>query len=325
MTPSEDRVGTRVLAVWVLFALWAVAVAATYARVPVEELYNVSVGGVRGGLGRALVFANFPTALVAIALVLIAADRLPGRAYAAAAAVTVGLCAVVGGPGVVDQSDLDAKPINALAAAGVAGALVLSALAAFRTIPGDFGAPQPTTRFRSYPEKARVWFTHRAESVTRWRQHPRAIGGLVRPVASTLIVLASLPWVAAELGFYLDGPFLGSELRPEPGHPDIRAVHLGHHHGMDGSLLALSALALWPIPALMGRPRLRAAVAAYLSLMLAYGLANAVQDFWGEQFFKRGWVDEPLPGVLRPEATFAWLGILLAAALAHRLRYRPAR
>jgi len=325
MTPSEDRVDTRVLAVWGAFALWTAAVAATYARVPVEELYNVSVGGVRGGLGRALVFANFPTALVAIALLLIAADRLPGRAYAAAAAATVGLCAVVGGPGVVDQSDLDAKPINALAAAGVAGALVLSALAAFRTIPGDFGAPQPTTRFRSYPEKARVWFTHRSESVTTLGQHPRAIGGLVRPVASTLIVLASLPWVAAELGFYLDGPFLGSELRPEPGHPDIRAVHLGHHHGMDGSLLALAAIALRLVPARMRRLRLRGAVAALLSLMLAYGLANAVQDFWGEQIVKRGWAHEALPSVLRPEVSFAWLGILVAAAFAYLLRYRPAR
>jgi hypothetical protein len=157
------------------------------------------------------------------------------------------------------------------------------------------------------------------------RQHPRTLGGVVRPVASALVVLGSLPWIAAELGFFLDGPFLGSELRPEPGHPDIRAVHLGHHHGMDGSLLALSALALWPIPSRMGRPGLRAAVAAYLALMLAYGLANAAQDFWGEQVFKRGWVDERLPDVLRPDATLAWLGILLAAALAYRLRYRPAR
>jgi hypothetical protein len=167
-----------------------------------------------------------------------------------------------------------------------------------------------------------VWFTHRAETVTGLRQHLR--GAAARSVVVALVLLASLPWIAAELGFYLDGPFLGSELRPEPGHPDIRAVHLGHHHGMDGSLLALSALALWPIPALMGRPRLRAAVAAYLSLMLAYGLANAVQDFWGEQVFKRGWVDEPLPDLLRPDATLAWLGILVAAALAFRLRYRAA-
>ena len=58
----------------------------------------------------------------------------------------------------------------------------------------------------------------------------------------------------------------------------------GHHHGLDGVLLALSALLL----SRMQVTRLRAVVGAYLALMLAYGLANAVQDAWLEQVVKRG-------------------------------------
>jgi len=321
----EDRGRAQVLAVWGLFAVWTVAVAVTYARLPTEQLYNVSVGGVGGGLGRALVFLNFPTALVAIVLALISIDHLPGRAYGAAVTVTVCLCGVVGGPGVVDQGDLDAKPVNALPALGTLGALALTIAAALSRSSRPAGAPRPTTRLRSYPEKARMWFTDRADFVATVRRDRRKSSNAVAPLAAALVVLASLPWIAAELGFYLDGPFLGSEVRPELGHGDIRAVHLGHHHGMDGSLLALTAIALRSFPARMRRPSLRIAVAALLSLMLAYGLANAVQDFWGEQIVKRGWAGETLPSVLRPDVSFAWLGILVAAALAYRLRYRPAR
>ncbi len=324
MSGGGDLGRARVLAVWLLFAAWAVAVVVTYSRVPTAELFNVSVGGVRGGLGRALVFLNFPTALVAIALALISADRLRGAGWAVAVAVTVGLCAVVVGPGVVDQNDLDAKPVNALPALGVLGALGLTMIAR-RAWPGNSGAPRPTTRLRSYPGKARVWVTDRADFVTTLRQDPRALRAPGRPVAMALIILASLPWIAAELGFHLDGPFLGSELRPEPGHPAIAAVHLGHHHGMDGSLLALTALALLPAAARLGRRRLRTAVSAYLSLILVYGLANAVQDGWGEQVVKRGWTDDTLPNMLHPSVSFAWLGILIAAALAYRLLYRHAR
>ena len=324
MSWCEDRGSARVLAVWILYTVWAAVIVATYARVPTAELYNVSVGGVRGGFGRALVFLNFPTALVAVALALVSADRLRGAGRALGAAVTVGLCAVVLWPGVVDQADLDAKAVNALPALGVLGALGLTVIAR-RTWPGNSGAPRPTTRLRSYPEKARAWVTYRADFVTRLRQDPRGLRALGRPVAMVLIVLGSLPWIAAELGFHLEGPFLGSELRQEPDHSQIAAVHLGHHHGMDGSLLALTALALLPVAARMSRRRLRTAVSAYLSLMLAYGLANAVQDGWNEQVVKRGWTDDTLPSMLYPSASFAWIGILIAAALAYGLLYRPAR
>lgn len=324
MSGGEDRASSRVLAIWGLFAVSAAAVAVTYARLSPEELYNVSVGGVAGGFGRALVFLNFPTALVGVVLALIAVDRLSGKGYAIAASVSIALCAIVVLPGVVDQDDLDAKAINALPAIGVLGALVLTIVAARSGNATRAGAPRPTTRLRAYPGKARAWLTDRADFVTTLRRNRRRGSAVAVPTAA-ILVIASLPWIAAELGFYLDGPFLGSELRPEPGQPALRAVHLGHHHGTDGSLLALTAIALGVEPARMRRRALCVAVAAFLSLMLAYGLANAVQDFWGEQIVKRGWADERLPSVLHPDASLAWLGIVIAAALAYRLLYRPVR
>jgi hypothetical protein len=109
----------------------ALAVLVTYVRLPVAELYHVSNEGIAGGLSRVLVLSNFPLSLGGIALALVAADRLPGRAARALAAVSVALCAVTAWPGVVDQADLDAKPVNALPAAGLALALGLG-LAAVR-------------------------------------------------------------------------------------------------------------------------------------------------------------------------------------------------
>lgn len=108
-----------------LLAAVAVAVLVTYSRIASAELYNVSHGGVTGGASRTLVFLNYPTALVAIGALLLLVDRLAGAARATAIAGIV-LCAAVFWPGVVDQGDLDAKPVNAIAAAGVALAVVVA-------------------------------------------------------------------------------------------------------------------------------------------------------------------------------------------------------
>ena len=218
----------EVVAVWILFALVALAVWVTYARLPTRELYTVSESGFEGGAGRALVLLNFPLALVTIALLAIVADRLRGRLALVALAAAI-LCVIVVVPGVVDQDDLDAKAANALPALGVLIAVVLTGLALAR---GGIGASRP-------------------------------FGGgwdVARAALAVVILLASIPWIAAELGFYLsDTPglrsiFMSGQVTPEPGHPDIRAVHLGHHHGMDGALLALSALALSRVvPQIRGR------------------------------------------------------------------------
>ena len=98
----------------------------------------------------------------------------------------------------------------------------------------------------------------------------------------------------------------------------LAAVHLGFHHGTGGVLLALTALLLSRVPA--GR-----ALRGYLSVMLAYGVANAVQDGWNEQLWKRGTVDTHLASVLRPELTWGWLLILLAAAAIYAFWFRQTR
>jgi hypothetical protein len=279
----------EVLTVWILFGVVALGVWVTYARLPLDELYNVSSTGVAAGAGRALVFLNYPTALVAIALLAVVAERLRGR-LALVAAAGAALCAVVVWPGVVDQSDLDARPVNALPALGVLVGVVLTAVALRR---GGIGASRP-------------------------------FGGawdVARAIAAGVILLASLPWLSGELGFYLDGvpgvgsAFLGGEPRPEPGHPNLTAVHLGHHHGMDGSLLALSALALSRVVPQIRTRFLHVAFGLYVALMFAYGLANAVQDFWLEQLVKRGTTSLEIPSLIVPKASWPWAALVAAALL----------
>jgi hypothetical protein len=110
-----------------------------------------------------------------------------------------------------------------------------------------------------------------------------------------------------------------SEVFPEPGQPDMLAVHYGHHHGMDGTLLALTAVVLSRVlPSLRGRGS-RVGFGLFLSLMFVYGLTNAVQDFWYEQLVKRGALEARIPSVIVPALTPAWLAILVAAVLIYFL------
>jgi hypothetical protein len=277
--PSEP------IAVLGLFFLVAVAIWVTYARLSPSELYNVSGTGFWAGASRALVFLNFSTALVGIALAVLAADALGGRVAACIGMAAVALCAVVVWPGVVAQSNLDARPINALPAAGVGLAVALTLAA---------------------PDGER--------SVGRFRGDPaRLLVGLV-------LIVVALPWIAAELGFSFDGvPVLGTlfqtgELRREPGGPGLHvAVHRGHHHGLDGVLLATAALLLSRRLRAVSRSARRVALSLYLALMFAYGIANALQDFWLEQVVKRGWTNWKIPGVLHPEISWGWAAILLGA------------
>jgi hypothetical protein len=269
--------------VWLLFGLSGLATVVTYARIEPEELYHTSVGGLAGGLGRALVFLNYPVALAAIATVAVSLDRLGTRPlWLAPAGAAVVLCAIVAVPGVVDQGDLDARPVNAVPAAGVALAFALFLLAVRRGGLGRLG--------------------------------PRLRGDVMRVAVAGLLLIAAIPWIFADLGFYAPWPFLADEIRPEPDEPALRAVHLGRHHGMEGTLLALTALALSRTLPQLRREWLRLALAAYLSLMLVYGVANAAQDFWLEQVVKREWTDERLPTVIRPSLSIEWLVLVTAAA-----------
>lgn len=261
--------------VWAGFGAVAIATLVTYARIPAFELYHVSGSGLGGGLGRVLVLLNFPTALVAVAILALCADRLGLLGLLPAL-----LCAVVVLPGVVDQDDLDAKAVNAVPAAGVALALTITVVALRR---GGLGA--------------------------RGSRH----GDRVRIVLAALIGLAAIPWIFAELGFYAPWPFLAEEGTP------LAAVHLGRHHGTDGVLLALSALALSRQLPRFRRRGLARAAGVYLGVMLTYGLANAAEDFWHEQVVKRGWTEARLPSMLNPELSTAWAVIVVSGLAVYAL------
>jgi hypothetical protein len=184
---------------------------------------------------------------------------------------------------VVRADDLDARWVNALPGLGVALAAGLT-VAAFRR--GGLGERAGRTRLDA------------------WR-----IG------LGVVLLAVSLPWIAALLGFYLDGPYFSSAIVPERGHPDLAAVHLGLHHGLDGAVLAAAALLLSRVVRQLEPGARRTWLAAYLSLMLVYGLANVANDAWHEQLYKRDWVGFKLPDVTVPEFNAGWLVVLIVSAL----------
>lgn len=272
--------------VWILLGIVAAEIVVTYARVPAPELYHVSGSGLGGGASRALVFLNFPVALVALGVLAVAYGRLQGPARRALAIAAALLCALLFWPGVVRQSDLDARWINVPAAVGVGLAVALTL-----TVRGG-----PTGPLR---------------------------GDRLRVALAAVVIVAALPWAAADLGFFLDGvPGLGRlfDTGPSPARqpglpPFPAAVHHGHHHGMDGVLLTVSALLLSRmLPAVRGRV-LGPASAAYLGLMLAYGLGNVANDLWLEQVVKRGWTGWQIPSVLEPRPSWAWATLLAGTVL----------
>jgi hypothetical protein len=220
---------------------------------------------------------NFPLALIALPILGLLFERLPGAEPAALAGAV--LCAAVFWPGVVDQGDLDAKPVNALAAVGVGVAVALTALAA-------------------------------RGGICRLPVRPAAVAA-----AFGLVVLAS-PWIAADLGFYLAGvPGLGDLFQTQTRIDGVPAVHHGHHHGLDGLLLVAGAGLLSRSLADVRRRGLRHALTGYLALMASYGAANIANDFWLEQVVKRGWTSWQIPNVLQPRLSVAWAVIVAAAAL----------
>jgi hypothetical protein len=214
--------------------------------------------------------------LIAIGIVGVLLER---RVYPALCTLAIALCAVTAFPGVVDQDDLDARLVNVVPVFGVALALVATVLS-----------------------RPRSTFT------------PRSRFDPLRLAVAAIVVVGSIPWLFAELGFYGPDPILADEV---PAGEEIAAVHLGHHHGTDGLVLALSAL-------LLSRVARTAPMQLYVALMFVYGVANALQDFWNEQLVKRGTTDVTIPSVLVPKASWAWL-VLIAAALALFLVSRAAR
>src|SRR5690349_15902731 len=93
-------------------ALVAAVTAVTYYRLPAGSTYHFDDTGLSGAVSRVISYANFPVALIAIAVVW-ATVRGP------LALLSIGLCAVVAVPGVVSQDDLTASWWNLPATVGV--------------------------------------------------------------------------------------------------------------------------------------------------------------------------------------------------------------
>ena len=274
-----------VRSVWCIWAIPVVFALITYSRLPSADLYRVTRSGLAGGLSRAVLFINFPLALVAIALLAATYDSLTLRHKKPLAIVSFVLCAVVVVPGVIDQDKLDARPINAVATLGVALALTMT-----------WSSPWPGFHISRR--------------------------GILLGAALTAL---ALPWIFASAGFYFPrGLFMSSQLVHEPGEPTlVPAVHLGDHHGLGSMMLIATALVLWSVPRALPRTRGRRASQAYLALMLCYGIANAAQDFWGEQIADRGWTHWYMPDATSPGATVMWGLIIVGTVAAYQWPRRP--
>jgi len=292
-----------VLALWAMWVVVCGATWATNARVPLSDLYGVHDTGIVPAAGRVLVLVGWPIALTAIPLLGFAVERFLAssitersrRIVIALSVLSILLCLTIASPGAQQGSHLDAKYVNIPAGIGVAIALLLTLYVAAVTGRGD--APLRTK--------------------------------LDLPLLVLLVValLLSLPWLFANLGFYIgDAPglrsvFMSKQVLPEPGHPFLRAVHLGNHEGIDGVLLAVTAVVLMRTLGQVANRARRTALSLYLSLLLVYGVAVALADGWHEQIVKRGWTATKIPNVLHPAASAAWLGVLvggLVVWLVHR-------
>ena len=227
--------------------------------------------GSRAGSSRGLTLVNFPIALVAIALALVAMAALPARGV------------VGGGPrdrAVRDDSVVrrPGRPRRAL------------------------GQRDPGARRRSSRSPSPL----RRRAAPGQRFAPRRPWDGWRLAVAVVVVLLSLPWIAAELGFHFPGDFfMGEELGRERDGTPIAAVHLGHHHGTDGALLVLTALLLSRV-AIEQRgasDRRRSPTSGRCSPTAA---STSRRTLWNEQIVKRGWTDAGIPSALLPGVKPIW-------------------
>lgn len=295
-SPCDSRCVRTTRAISIVWGMWALVLTAlivTYSRLPPHDLYNVSGHGfVHGGLSRAVVYLNFPLGLAAMILLLAQADRM-SRRQRIAAVVALVLWLPVFSPRVLSQSHLDARWVNLVPAVAVAIALVVTLLT-------------PALR----PDRVR--------------------GDVARVAFGGLIVVVSLPWIAAELGFdfthvgVLGQIFQTHELRHQPGTPGLHpAVHYGDHHGLEATLLIITVLLTSRMLGAVRGRRLHAAFGFVCGLTIAYGVGNILNDYWTEQVVKRGWTTWAVPNVLEPKASWAWLIVLASGVALWLLLFRP--
>ena len=288
--PEQAGVAMDALVLWCLFTAVAVAAMVTYARLPARELYQVKNPGIDTGIKRGLAFVGFPAAPVAVAVVWLLAEQLTRRLVTVAAVAATVLASAVFWPGAVDEADPDSRPISVLALVAV-----LAVTALTLGVARSAGFRRPRLHLRK--ERARL-------------------------LVFGLLFIVEIPWLAALIGVSLDhvpvlnSMFLSDSFVDQPGvaglHP---AVHAGLHHGLCGAMLVSSSLWLSRRLWAMSNDVHRRLIAGYLSLLIAYGGANALQDFWLEQIVKRDLVGWQFPYMLQPRASWAFLGIVAGAAV----------
>lgn len=295
---ARAAVATDALVLWCLFLAVAVATMVTYARLPAHDLFHVSHPGIDAGIRRSLAFAGFPAAPVAVAVAWLLAEHLTRRVVTSAAVAATVLSSSVFWPGAVDEADPDSRPISVLALIAVVAVIALTV-----GVARSAGLRRP----RLLPHDERMLF---------------AVFGLV--------FLAEIPWLAALIGVSLDHVpvlnriYLSDSVVDQPGLPGLHpAVHAGLHHGLCGALLVTSSLWLSRHLQGMRNPNHRRMLAGYLSLLIVYGGANALQDFWLEQVVKRDLVGWQFPYMLQPKPSWAFLGVLAGAALVYWTLLRP--
>jgi hypothetical protein len=99
-------------------------------------------------------------------------------------------------------------------------------------------------------------------------------------------------------------------------------VHLGNHEGLDGWLLAATALGLRRALPGMRATRLRPVLGVYLALLLGYGVMVAANDFWHEQMVKRGTTDYMLPDVITPGVSWGWALLVVVTVVLYAAAFR---
>ena len=260
-----------------------------YSKTRPGELIGVPQTGLSVAITDAIGFLAFPVGLVAIGVALAIGDRLSRATKRIAAAAAIALAVVSLLPRVAEAEEVEVSlnPQRVVAAVAVLALFGLTVHAV------------------------------QIHGLERWG--PRVRGDSLRLLLATAIAFAALPWFAADLTLSLDNVpglshvFLTDSLRTEPGRVGLNpAVHDGHHHGMDGALLALASLAMSRLIRLLTGLR-RTALAALLSLTFVYGFANALQDFWLEQVVKRGASGYLFPLMLTPRWTIPFLVIALTS------------
>lgn len=289
----------EVIAVWGMLGVDAIAIYRLYARPATPPGMPRRPAGPLGGVRQLLVFCRHPASPIAVAMLPITLQRLSTRDRLP---VAVGSMLVSGaiGPRVV-RAARDVAPVgfaDAIASACVGGSLTMALGAVWR------GGVRP---------------------IRPWTGDGAAGGSdRFRLALGTGLVLHGLPWILADAGVYVgDVPLLGRLFlsRDVPSGGRGPAVHLGHHHGLDGTLVALAALALSRTLPDVRPPRVRAALSAYLAMLLVYGTMRAVEDGWHEQVVKRGWTRRRLPAVVagrRPVRPWLWVGMAGAATAVRR-------